>query len=83
MSWENEIKFWLTMEDLGKAERRVPICALNNLTPEQKNKIEVWDVIMASLLNYEQLNKVEEALAFDYALEQIWKETSIKVHEYL
>lgn len=76
--------FWLTPEDLEKAERRVPVVSIaHTLTPEQLAQVEDENVIRAALLDANQLEIVEEALSFDLAFADISWEVSSKIHKYL
>lgn len=78
------VNFWITRENLEKSERRVPIYSIyNTLNEEQLSEIEKWDLIRVSLLNREQLDRVNEALSFDYQYNKIWNDTSYKIHSHL
>lgn len=72
--------FSITQEDLEKCERKVPIFAIwSTLTGEQKVYVE-WDMISVKYLSPEQLQRLEDALAFDVAVGHITWETSQKAY---
>lgn len=76
--------FWLTPEDLEKAERRVPIVSITHtLTSEQLAQVEEGGLIRTTLLNSNQLEQVDEALSFDLAFADISWEVSSQVYKYL
>lgn len=77
---DTQKNFWITAENLENSQRKVPIHAIVwTLTGEQKNYAQ-WDFISAKYLTPEQLQIVEEALAFDVAATQITWETSQKAY---
>lgn len=68
--------FSMTEKDLERCQRRVPVHAIiGTLTGEQKIYVQ-WYMIPAGNLTAEQLQKVEEALAFDEAFANISQETA-------
>lgn len=63
--------FWISPENLEKCQRQVPIYAIaSSLTQEQKTYVQ-WNMISIKHLTEEQLNEVEEALAFDEAVAKL------------
>ncbi len=72
--------FSITQEDLEKCERKVPIFAIwSTLTGEQKVYVE-WDMISVKYLTPEQLQRVEDALAFDVAVSDIQWDVAEKAY---